>query len=108
MFKLVPQNVSIPKLPKEAVLKLTKRIRAVVPGKGGLWTIKPCDPFGVSFCWDPKLDERMPDTARVWRKIYTLHTYGYHGIFKPSLAEVISQIPMDDLMLARWFSVEGP
>jgi hypothetical protein len=80
MFKLVPQNVSIPKMPKEAVLRLAKEIRAVVPGKDGdLWTIKPCDPFGVSFCWDPKLDKKMPDTASVWRKMHTLHTYGYYG-----------------------------
>jgi hypothetical protein len=108
VFKLVPQDVAIPERPKEWISRWAKRIRPVMVHKDGLWTTKPCDLFDVAFSWDPKPDEEMPRTAKVWRKIHTLHTYGYHGFFKPSIAEVIAQIPEEDLLRVRWFSVEGP
>ena len=54
--------------------------------------MEPVDPRGVAFTWDPKPTERTPPMIEL-DKIYTDHSYGYVGFFKPSIAEVLAQIP---------------
>jgi len=41
-------------------------------------------------------------------KIETLHTFGYYGFFKPSVAEVIQQIPEELLGKVSYFVIDGP
>jgi hypothetical protein len=41
------------------------------------------------------------------KTVITLHTFGYQGIFKPSIAEVLAQAP-DDLHEYIAFSIAGP
>ena len=46
----------------------------------------------VAFTWDPKPTTRAAGLIKL-DQIVTNHTYGYHGMFKPSIAEVLCQIP---------------
>ena len=94
---------SIPKISKDRVLELYSRIKPVVrfyrgelseDGRGKLYHIKKVNPFNIAFTWDPK----PLKIARGLEKIIdieTLHTWGYYGIFKPSIEEVLAQIPRE-------------
>jgi hypothetical protein len=94
---LMPKDeLGIPQLPRERVLELSARMRPVYMLGGGLSYMKPVDEFRTAFTWDPDPDgpaEGLSELAR----IRTRHTCGYHGFFKPSIEEVVSQIPKDML-----------
>jgi hypothetical protein len=107
----------IPEIADERLAELAARIKPLVlrdeskidgqPGRA-LWSIKPCDLRGVAFPWDPQWDMPAPADLVPLRVVRTLHTYGYYGMFKPSVAEVLAQIPADLVETAVAFSVDGP
>lgn len=71
--------------------------------------IKPVDPYSVAFTWDPKFTKPADDmNPKPIGTIKTLHRYAYYGFFKPSIAEVLSQIPDDLVERTAGFSVSGP
>jgi hypothetical protein len=84
-----------------------EHIFPVIPKGGKLFHIKPVDLHKTAFTWDPKLREEA-DGLRVLTTIRTLHGYGYHGFFKPSIAEVLVQIPDDLIADVVAFSTDGP
>ena len=90
---MVEERVWIPKVPKERIQELSELIRPVVQfdGKGGRY-IKPVDLFGIAYTWDPEPEDRATGLVSLC-DITTYHSYGYHGFFKPSIAEVLAQIP---------------
>lgn len=75
----------------------------------GLWWVEmPSDLRGIAFTWSPKwLRPVDPGELTPVRKVLTLHTYGYYGMFKPSIAEVLAAAP-DDLHTYKAFSIAGP
>lgn len=83
------------------------RIVPVVQRDARLWYIKPVDPHGQAFTWDPKPSEPADNLSVVCR-IYTLHRYGYYGFFKPSIAEVLAQIPTEVAQRVVAFETDGP
>src|SRR6185295_13661391 len=59
---------------------------------GKLFNLKSVDLFDIAYTWDPQ-PTRPPEKATGLHplcEITTYHTYGYHGMFKPSIAEVIA------------------
>lgn len=98
---------SIPKITNAEIGKRLEHIRPCVRRNGKLHFIDKVDPRQVSFIWDPPLAREAPEMP-VLRKIRTLHTYGYYGMFKPSLAEVLAQIPKDIIDQVGAFEVNGP
>jgi len=101
----------IPKISDKKLEELCKRIKPVVryvrmwfggkseyesDDRGDLYYIKDVDPRGVAFTWDPKKKKKAKGLEKIC-DIETFHTYGYYGFFKPSIAEVISQIPEEYL-----------
>lgn len=97
----------IPNVPKERICELAKRIKPVVRFTSGLHYIKPVDLFTIAFTWDPKRASKAKGLRKL-RDITTYHTYGYHGFFKPSIAEVLAQIPAELLGEAVAFETHGP
>jgi len=78
---------------EQRLLELVERIKPVVTVKDeGCCYIKPVDPFSDAYMWDAE-----PAGSAVGLKalcdIATYHPYGYYGSFKPSVAQVILQIP---------------
>ena len=69
--------------------------------------IVPPAPRTQAFTWDPKVQEKA-EGLTVLRTIPTLHTYGYYGFFKPTVAEVLAQIPEEDLERVVAFETNGP
>ncbi len=117
------KKINIPKMSDEKLSKLLERIKPVVrfakirtsrkelgdgrfsitmkphpKGKLQVWDagepyyIKSVDPRKVSFIWSAKADKLAEGLNKI-ADITTYHTFGYHGFFKPSIAEVIEQIP---------------
>ncbi|MBI4118791.1 MAG: hypothetical protein HY452_00830 [Parcubacteria group bacterium] len=109
----------IPKIPKKRIKELAKRIKPVVrfarganglfeSSEGHLFHIKPVDLFGIAYTWDPKPTDKATGLKRLC-DIRTYHTYGYYGFFKPSIAEVLAQIPTEHLTEVVAFEiVESP
>lgn len=65
-----------------------------------------CDHFNQSYPWNSK---RVKEANLVEvTRITTYHTWGYYGFFKPSVAEVLQQIPDDLLSKVEYFLVLGP
>ena len=100
-------NFSIPPISRERVLELVERIHPLVERDEKLWHIAPCDPWKIAFSWDPTL--RRPALDFVPGISFpTLHTYGAPVFFKPSIAEVLAQIPEELIDEVDAFSVKGP
>ncbi len=105
----------IPKILDERLQELCKRIKPVVrfvswfgKGKECLYYIKPVDPRKIAYTWDPK-PRRKARRLKKLCDITTYHSYGYYGFFKPSIAEVIAQIPEEYLNKVVAFEiVENP
>lgn len=82
----------IPQITDERLNELAARIKPVVTFDGVKRYIEPCDLRRTAYTWSPKPAEEAPE-FRLLATVQTFHTYGYAGFFKPSIAEVICQIP---------------
>ena len=94
----------IPKSSKKRIAEWAMRIRPVVMILGSLSFIKPPDPFNVAYTWDPRPTKEATGLKAV-ADIRTYHVYGYYGLFKPSVAEVIAQIPANLLPTVVAFEI---
>jgi hypothetical protein len=114
--------MEIPKISDARLRKLSKQIRPVsrfaeVKSKGktniephndgDLWFLKPVHPRKQAFTWDEQPDKRADKLLdKPIAEIRTLHGYGYHGLFKASVAEVLSQIPKEHIKECFGFETE--
>lgn len=61
-----------------------------------------------SYIWDSKEDKRdVVDSSKleIVDDFLCLHTWGYYGLFKPSIAEVLSQAPKNVIEQANTFEI---
>jgi len=68
--------------------------------------IKDVDPREWAFTWGPKSTRQADDIERL-DDIITYHTYGAPSLFKPSVAEVLAQIPEEYLEKTVAFEVRA-
>ncbi len=87
-------KIWIPTLPDGELNARAERIKPIVRFDGELRYIKSVDIRNVAYTWEPKSAKLAKDLTTLL-DITTYHTYGYHGLFKPSIAEVLCQIPTD-------------
>jgi hypothetical protein len=100
---------SIPEITDEELKARVARIKPLIHSEGKLYALRTLpDLRGQSFLWDPKIRRRSERNIEPLRVISTLHTYGHYSLFKPSIAEVLAQIPFDLLNQVVAFSIEGP
>lgn len=96
----------IPTLKKDELLSRAFRIKAVAENaKGKLHFIEPVDIEGTAFTWDPKHRDEAIGLKRL-KDINTIHDYGAPSLFKPSINEVLAQIPPDVLDKVTAFSTD--
>jgi hypothetical protein len=98
----------IPEMPDDELARWVAEIRPLVHTDRGLRLIKPVDPVKIAFTWDPKISGKPPRDLAVLTKIRTLHAYGHPSLFKPSIGEVLRQIPTALLPIVKFFSLDGP
>lgn len=102
--KLFPEEKSwIPEISDQRLKELTARIKPIVRfaqdeigftrnEDGAQFYIEDVDPRNVAFTWDPKPTTEASGLTTL-TDIRTYHSWGYYGFFKPSVAEVLAQIP---------------
>lgn len=87
----------VPEISERRILELAERIKPVVTfEQEGRCYIKPVDLFSESYTWDPEPASKA-NGLKLLCDITTYHPYGYYGSFKPSIAQVILQIPSEHL-----------
>ena len=87
----------IPKISEEYLQELVARIKPVINDDDrGKCYIEPVDPRTIAYMWDPKPTEEAKGLKPLCR-IRTYHTWAYYGLFKPSIAEVLAQIPNEHI-----------
>lgn len=97
----------VPKITDARIAELLKTISPLVRKNNELWYIARCDPRTTAFSWNPKFVEQATGLVPM-EQIKTLHTFGYYGFFKPSIAEVLAQIPVSLIPHVVAFEVIGP
>lgn len=87
---------SIPKISNARLEELAARIKPVARGPGGVafWVQPTAHPRNESYTYDIKFGKEALGLIGLVT-IRTLHAFNYHGMFKPSIAEVLAQIPHD-------------
>ena len=90
------RNPVVPEISDERLAELSKRITPVLLQDGKLVSIKNVHPRKESFTWSENETEECEDLIDLI-DISTDHTCSYYGFFKPSIAEVLAQIPEEYL-----------
>lgn len=93
----------IPEIDRDQIEQLA-HIQPIVRKDGVSYFINPCDKYGVSYTWEPKLADPTPPLLALG-DITTYHQYSYYGFFKPSVAEVLACIPKDMLPKVKAFEI---
>ena len=115
MSTSLPITAKLPQISDDKLLELYSRIRPIRRDDDG----DPCwvKEFslerlrGSSYVWDSEdVGEKIADTGLTPIGAFKcLHGYGYYGLFKPSIAEVLAQIPYGFIDEADAFEiVEAP
>lgn len=98
---LADKKIYIPLRTRAELECRAEQIVALVKGK----PVVNGDIVGTSYTWDPQYDEsRKVPVMKPMADITTFHGYGYYGMFKPSIAEVLAQIP--DVLAQRVVAFE--
>ena len=84
----------VPEITEEKLNNLIQKIVPVVRENNKLYLIEIPDLRSIAYTWDYKITEECNNLKEITR-IKTNHYCGYYGLFKPSIAEVLSQIPED-------------
>lgn len=84
-------DVDVPKISDEVLAERLKRFQPIVVKDGHTWAIETPDLRHTAYTWDPKL--LHPVSFAPLTGLWTDHNCGYHAFFKPSIAEVLAQIP---------------
>lgn len=87
-------KAEVPPISDELLSERLKRFTVLVQKDGELFRRTPCDPRNIAFTWE-KPTEGGPVQFKEVTRTRTKHTCGYHAFFKPSLAEVLAQMPDD-------------
>lgn len=106
-------NVSIPEISKEELLARYERIKPIVEIGGVKYFLRDFtekELTEISYIYDKEKDKR----EKVDMDLYVaqedldfecIHKYGYPGFFKPSIAEVLAQIPEDEIPFVDAFEI---
>lgn len=107
-----PKTISIPKMPPDLFREMVGRIKPIMRKTndrgdfdGPTFHIEdPKHPDDVSYTWDPVYLKEAKGLEEIAR-FECLHRYGYYGMFKPSVGEVIRQIPAEHREAAQYFQI---
>lgn len=90
-------------IPREEIVERYSRIKPVAKKDGKLYWLRSFgeeELFDISYLWDDETKKQVQDGEIVPipdKDFRCLHKYGYYGLFKPSIAEVLTQIDSEIL-----------
>ena len=98
------KQLSIPEISDEELMRRYLKIRPIAAvGNGKYWlrNYSIDEMRNTSYFWNLFADRTEPVgdalSCHDHHEFECLHSFGYHGFFKPSVAEVLAQIPEDVL-----------
>lgn len=94
----------IPLLTEEELHRRAAKIRPMINGK----FVEPGNIIDSCYTWDPKYTGASSAGLIPLVHILTYHSFGYHGVFKPSAAEVLACISERFLPHTVAFEIIGP
>lgn len=106
-------NVSIPKISKEELNKRYARIKPIVELDGKKYLLRDFTEDELKkYVYTSNITQDKREIVDTDKYIpledydfECLHEYGYYGIFKPTIAEVLAQIPEDLASLVEAFEI---
>lgn len=106
-------NVSIPEISKKELLARYKRIKPIVEIEGKKYFLREfteSELTDISYIWNKHEDKREEVNMDLYipcvmKDFECIHTYGYPGLFKPSIAEVLAQIPQHEVQFIDAFEI---
>lgn len=103
------KKLEIPEISDEKLEELYENIKPVMEREKELyWVHRPDSLRHIAFTWDPRLSNTPVKSLEKICTIKTLHTWAYYGFFKPTIAEVLSQVPENLINTAVAFSTKSP
>ena len=98
------KQLSIPQITDEELMRRYLKIKPIAEVGDGKYWLKDYsidEMRNTSYFWSLFPDKREPVGEKLYYHDYhefeCLHSFGFHGFFKPSVAEVLAQIPEDCL-----------
>ena len=98
------KQLSIPQITDEELMRRYLKIKPIAEVGDGKYWLKDYsidEMRNTSYFWSLFPDKREPVGEELYYHDYhefeCLHSFGFHGFFKPSIAEVLAQIPEDCL-----------
>ena len=114
-FVTLPKKLEIPEIDDnrlKELYRLLKPIVTIVEMKYLLREFTLQELRNQSYIWNRAEDKRDvvdPSKLETVDDFLCLHTWGYYGLFKPSIAEVLSQAPENVIEQANTFEIiESP
>ena len=106
-------DIAIPKLSKEELASRYSRVKPMMRFKNKLhwmrdYTLEELSNMSYHFADEKDAGQTVREDLLVpmeGHDFMCLHTYGYHGFFKPSVAEVLSQLSEDEAHIACAFEI---
>lgn len=92
--KWIDGEPNVPGITDERLGQLLGRISPLVERDGKLFHIAPVDPRNIAFAWSPELRGEAAGLEELRKVRIDIHC-GYVALVKPTLAEVLAQVPAD-------------
>ena len=106
MLAWIEGKAFVPEITEEKLMCLVYKIIPVIRKGNKLYLIELPDLRNTAYTWEPKITKES-DTLEEVTRIKTNHYCGYYGFFKPSIAEVLAQIPEDLIGKIDAFEIIG-
>lgn len=105
--------MTVPKIGEEELKRRYERIKPVITLDGKLhrfreYTVRELREISYFARRTEDVRERLPaDVLEVWEghDFSCIHSYGYPGLFKPSIYDVLAQLSQNDLALVKAFEI---
>ena len=112
---ILPEKLVIPEIDDKRLAELYRMLKPIVTIDEMKYLLKEFTLEQLrnqSYIWNRHEDKREivdPSKLEPVEDFLCLHTYGYYGFFKPSIAEVLSQAPEKTICEANTFEIiESP
>ena len=107
----IPEVLEIPKISDKRLKELYSKLKPIVTIEEVKYLLRKFtfkELSGISYIWNAEedkrdvIDERNLDPVE---EFVCLHRWGYYGLFKPSIKEVLSQAPERTIYKANTFEI---
>ena len=107
----LPKKLEIPKISDDELKKLYEKLKPIVTINDVKYLLREFsfeELSDISYIWEryeDKRDKVDEKNLEVIDDFLCLHKYGYHGLFKPSIKEVLAQMPQSIIEKANTFEI---